>query len=155
MKWERRFYLEDEAATASLGARLAAGLREGDVLALSGDLGAGKTALARALIRAASNEEDAEVPSPTFTLVQTYECRNFEIWHFDLYRLAKPDDALELGIDEAFADAVSLIEWPERLGRYLPRQRLDILISLGAKESAREALLTAHDDDWRERLKIV
>jgi tRNA threonylcarbamoyladenosine biosynthesis protein TsaE len=155
MSNERRFYLEDEAATAMLGARLAAHLKPGDVLALTGGLGAGKTSLARALIRAATNEADEEVPSPTFTLVQTYECPSFDIWHFDLYRLEKPDDALELGIEEAFAEAVSLIEWPERLGGYLPRRRLDILIRQGAEEEAREALLTPHDEDWRERLKIV
>jgi tRNA threonylcarbamoyladenosine biosynthesis protein TsaE len=155
MNNERRFYLEDEAGTARLGQRLAACLRPGDVLALSGGLGAGKTALARALIQAATNEADEEVPSPTFTLVQTYECPQFDIWHFDLYRLEKPDDALELGIDEAFAEAVSLIEWPERLGGYLPRRRLDILITQGTEENAREALLVAHGEDWGERLKIV
>ena len=130
-------------------------LKPGDVLALSGGLGAGKTALARALIQAATNEADEEVPSPTFTLVQTYECPNFEIWHFDLYRLEKSNDALELGIDEAFAEAVSLIEWPERLGGYLPRRRLDILLSHGAGEGEREARLIAHGEDWRERLAIV
>lgn len=123
--------LPDEAATAHLGAALAAVLRPGDVVALDGDLGAGKTALARALIRAATGDPDEEVPSPTFTLVQTYDGTNgATYWHFDLYRLEQPDDAVELDIDEAFAKGVSLIEWPARLGGYLPRRALRIALTI-------------------------
>jgi tRNA threonylcarbamoyladenosine biosynthesis protein TsaE len=93
--------LPDEAATAALAARLAALLRPGDIVLLAGDLGAGKSFLARALIRAAAGEPELEVPSPTFTLVQSYDLPAGELWHFDLYRLAAPDEVLELGWDEA------------------------------------------------------
>ena len=98
-----------------------------DVIALRGDLGAGKTVFARAFIRARTRP-DEEVPSPTFTLVQVYEPAgraDAAIWHFDLFRLATAEDALELGIEDAFGGAISLIEWPERLGRLLPASRLD------------------------------
>ncbi len=131
--------LPDEAATARLGAALAAVLRPGDVVALDGDLGAGKTALARALIRAATGDPDEEVPSPTFTLVQTYDGLDGAVyWHFDLYRLEQPDDAVELDIDEAFAEGISLIEWPARLGGYLPRRALRIALTI-TDQAARRA----------------
>lgn len=131
--------LPDEAATARLGAALAAVLAPGDVVALDGDLGAGKTALVRALIRAATGDPGEEVPSPTFTLVQTYDGANGAIyWHFDLYRLESPDDAVELDIDEAFSDGIALIEWPARLGGYLPRRALRIALTIpeGARRRA-------------------
>src|SRR5947207_3065485 len=93
--------LPDPAATAALAGRVAPLARRGDVVALRGDLGSGKTAFARAFIAARAGRP-VEVPSPTFTLVQTYELPDGAIWHFDLYRLERPDDAIELGIDEAF-----------------------------------------------------
>ena len=139
--------LPDEAATAALGERLGAVARAGDVIALVGDLGAGKTTLARALIRSHLGPE-TEAPSPTFTLVQTYPGPHFEIWHFDLYRLEDPGEARELGMEEA-VDGLSLIEWPERLGRYLPPVRLEVRLSLeGAGRIARLVDL----DDWSTRL---
>lgn len=132
--------LPDEAATARLGAALAAVLAPGDVVALDGDLGAGKTALVRALIRAATGDADEEVPSPTFTLVQTYEGTNgATYWHFDLYRLESPDDAVELDIDEAFAEGIALIEWPARLGGYLPRRALRIALTITEGQTRRAA----------------
>jgi tRNA threonylcarbamoyladenosine biosynthesis protein TsaE len=143
--------LADLDATAELAAALARLLRSGDVVALEGDLGAGKTAFARALIHALT-ERDEEVPSPTFTLVQTYEAPGFDIWHFDLYRLEKPEDAFELGIEDAMADGVCLIEWPDRLGPWLPRDRLTVAFSYGTGESERVAMLTG-GGDWPERLK--
>src|SRR5882762_7586612 len=100
--------LPDETATAALGARIAAIARPGDVIALAGDLGAGKTTFARAFIRARGGS--GEVPSPTFTLVQIYELPDGPVWHFDLYRLRHPDEAWELGIEDAFRDGISLIE---------------------------------------------
>src|SRR5258708_24955199 len=96
--------LPDVAATAALAGRVAPLARRGDVVALSGALGSGKTTFARAFVAARAGRA-LEVPSPTFTLVQTYELPTGAIWHFDLYRLERPDDAIELGIDEAFADA--------------------------------------------------
>jgi tRNA threonylcarbamoyladenosine biosynthesis protein TsaE len=154
------FRLADLAATADLAGALAGRARAGDVIALHGPLGAGKTAFARAFItaRAALAEQtDAlgDVPSPTFTLVQTYDMTDPAIWHFDLYRLDKPDDALELGLDEAFADAISLIEWPERLGPYLPRRALHLSLDFdgpGSEEGARIARLTGAGD-WPVRLE--
>ena len=139
--------LPDEAATAALGERLGAVARAGDVIALVGDLGAGKTTLARALIRSHLGPE-TEAPSPTFTLVQTYPGPRFDIWHFDLYRLEDPGEARELGMEEA-VDGLSLIEWPERLGRYLPTVRLEVRLSLeGQGRIARLVDL----DDWSTRL---
>ena len=143
--------LPDVSATARLAAMLAEAARSGDVIALRGDLGAGKTELARAFVRRLT-DPDEEVPSPTFTLVQVYEAPAFEVWHFDLYRLERPDDALELDIEEAFAEAVSLIEWPERLGPYLPRDRLDLTLTLADPDSgARFAVLTG----WPDRLETL
>lgn len=145
------FDLPDAAATQALGAALAQRLKAGDVVALRGDLGAGKTELARGLIRALFGG-DTEVPSPTFTLVQTYEDESIplSLWHFDLYRLEDPEEAFELGIEDAFAEAVSLIEWPERLGRHLPARRLDI--ALAQAGDGRRATLSG-GGDWPERLK--
>ena len=141
------FDLPDEAATAALAARIAALARKGDVIALRGDLGAGKTCFARAFIRALGDAEE-EVPSPTFTLVQVYRPG---IWHFDLYRLRAPEEAWELGIEEAFADGIALIEWPERLGALLPRERLDVGLAFADLPQARCAALDA-GSEWRERL---
>jgi len=142
--------LANEAATADFAAALAPFLKPGDVVALDGDLGAGKTAFARTLINALPGEPE-DVPSPTFTLVQTYERGGMEIWHFDLYRLEAPDEALELCIEDAFLDAVSLIEWPDKLGPLLPRGVLRVTLSNGATETAREIALSG-DDNWAERL---
>jgi len=146
----RTVNLSDEAATRRLGAALAALARPGDVIALRGTLGAGKSTLARAFIRAVTTP-DEEVPSPTFTLVQQYDGEAGLIWHFDLYRLEKPEDALELDIEEAFAEGISLIEWPDRLGRHLPRRRLDITLAAGDDEGGRTVTLTA-TGPWAARL---
>jgi len=140
--------LPDAAATAALAARLAPLAAIGDVLALRGELGTGKTSFARAFIAARAGRA-LEVPSPTFTLVQTYDLPDGAIWHFDLYRLERPDDAVELGIEEAFALGISLIEWPERLGDLLPRERLDL--SLAYATVGRRAVLAA-GDGWHDRL---
>lgn len=142
--------LPDEAATAALAARLAALARRGDVLALQGDLGCGKTAFARAFINALPGESE-EVPSPTFTLVQIYPRGEAEVWHFDLYRLERAEDALELGLEEALAEGISLIEWPERLGGGLPRNALTLAFSFGETAQARRVAL-AGGPDWRDRL---
>ncbi len=151
------FDLPDPSATADLAGRLAAHARPGDVIALSGDLGSGKTSFARAFIKAlpdpgdVAGSADEEVPSPTFTLVQVYRRAPADVWHFDLYRLERPEEAYELGIEEAFAGAISLIEWPERLGPLLPAERLEIALGFGAAPQARHAVLTGNGA-WRRRL---
>ena len=149
-------HLPAPADTQALGRALARLLRAGDVLALRGDLGAGKTALARALIRALPGPPgaaDEEVPSPTFTLVQSYPRRPTEVWHFDLYRIERPEEVYELGIEEAFAGGISLIEWPERMAGLLPEDRLDITLTYasGEAESGRHARLEG-GGDWPQRL---
>ena len=110
--------LRDLAATGALGARIAAGLQVGDCVALKGDLGAGKTTLARAILRALAVTE--RVPSPTFTLVQSYETPRLTLYHYDLYRIRDPREIDELGLDEALQDGAALIEWPERGGDRIP-----------------------------------
>lgn len=143
--------LADETATRALGARLAALARAGDVILLYGTLGTGKSTLARAFVQALTSP-DEEVPSPTFTLVQAYEAEPGDIWHFDLYRLEKPEDAWELGIEDAFVDGISLIEWPERLGGLIPRRRLEVALEAGASQTSRRATLTSHTQ-WDDRMK--
>ena len=133
-----------------LGARIARALRIGDAVCLYGPLGAGKTTLARGLIRALTTP-DEEVPSPTFTLVQTYDGPHFTVAHFDLYRLVRPEEAFELGLDEALDDGAAVIEWPERLGGALPANRLDIELS-APPEGGRLARLTGHGD-WMNRME--
>ncbi|MEP1516702.1 MAG: tRNA (adenosine(37)-N6)-threonylcarbamoyltransferase complex ATPase subunit type 1 TsaE, partial [Nitratireductor sp.] len=120
-----RIALPDEAATTRLGDDLAMALAPGDVVRLQGDLGAGKTALARAIIRAVAADPELEVPSPTFTLVQSYALR-FDLHHCDLYRLAAPDELDELGFDELAETGVVLVEWPERAGDRLDGAALTV-----------------------------
>jgi len=143
-----RFDVADESGTAAFAGRLAGVLKPGDIVALDGTLGAGKTALARALINALPGEPE-DVPSPTFTLVQTYSRGDLEIFHFDLYRIEDAEEAFELGIEDAFADAVSLIEWPERLGTLLPRKHLNVRIE---ETPAGRRITLSGNDDWRARL---
>jgi tRNA threonylcarbamoyladenosine biosynthesis protein TsaE len=125
----KRLSLPDAAATEALGATLAGILAPGDALCLFGDLGAGKTTLARGLVGAWTGLTD-DTPSPTYTLVQTYDGPRGELWHFDLYRLESPDDAAELGLDEALASGVAVIEWPERLGTFAPADRLELRLAM-------------------------
>jgi tRNA threonylcarbamoyladenosine biosynthesis protein TsaE len=139
----------DEAATAALARDLARLARPRDVITLTGTLGAGKTSLARAFISALGGGD--EVPSPTFTLLQVYDTPGATIYHFDLYRLEAPEDAFEIGIEDAFADGISLIEWPDRLGPYLPRERLDVTIRQGLHETERRFEF-AGSADWLMRL---
>ena len=124
------FFLPDEAATERLGAALARRLRPRDVVALQGGLGVGKTTLARAILRAASGDPALIVPSPTFTLVEIYDTPMGVFWHFDLYRLEEPEQVFELGWEEARADGMALVEWAERLGTLLPRERLTVTLSM-------------------------
>lgn len=124
--------LPDEAATVALGRRLAKAAQSGDCLLLSGGVGAGKSTLARAFIRARCGEAE-EVPSPTFTLVQVYEDGKTEIWHADLYRLTHPDEVWELGLDDAFQRAICLVEWPDRLGGHLPERAMHLALEMAGE----------------------
>lgn len=150
--------LPDLKATCALAGQIAARVRPGDVLALRGELGVGKTAFARAFIQAFAMNAGApapdEIPSPTFTLVQIYEFDNCAIYHFDLYRVETSTEAYELGIEDAFADSVSLIEWPDRLGELLPTDRLEITLRDGATENARRAEID-FIGDWSRRAKEI
>ena len=139
--------MADEAATGRLGAAIAAALRAGEAVCLEGPLGAGKSTLARALVRALTTP-DEDVPSPTFTLVQFYEGAGLNIAHFDLYRLTSAEEAYEIGLDEALEDGAAVIEWPGRLEGRLPPDRLDIEIII--EGDARRARLQGHGA-WKGR----
>lgn len=145
-----RIDLRTEADTLALGARLAPLLRPGDAICLSGDLGAGKSTLARGLIAARTGAREA--PSPTFTFVESYEAADLVLWHFDLYRLHRPEDVWELGYEDALEDGAALIEWPERIGALAPENAL--LISLEHHDNGRIAVIKA-DDSWTMRLAAL
>lgn len=142
--------LGDLAAVKRLGAALARELRRGDAILLRGDLGAGKTELARAVVRARMDTE-VEVPSPTFTLIQTYETPDLVIAHADLYRVEQAGELAELGLDEALDDGAVLVEWPERADGLWPATRLEIALSILDGGQERQAILTAYGD-WTSRL---
>ena len=135
----------DLDALTALAVRLADEAQPGDVIALWGDLGAGKTTFARAFITARAQQAGVpvdEVPSPTFTLVQTYEMPDAAIWHFDLYRLSNAAEVWELGIEEALADGISLIEWPERMGALLPTRRIDLSLAFAESPDLRHVTVS-------------
>ena len=149
------FFLKDEAATARLGEWFANHLTGGDCVLLSGPIGAGTSHFARAFIRARLGRME-DVPSPTFTLVQTYDA-DVEIWHADLYRLSHPDEVIELGLEQAFSNAICLIEWPDRLGNLAPANAIRLELSaLGegrmvtVRCDARTDLMAALSRGWAE-----
>lgn len=133
-------YTLTQQGLSNLAQPLAKALRPGDVIALWGDLGVGKTTFARILIQTLVGDA-IDVPSPTFTLVQAYDTSQGEVWHCDLYRLKDPEEVFELGLEDAFHEAICLIEWPERLGDLLPRRRIDITFKI-VNETTREITLT-------------
>jgi N-acetylmuramate 1-kinase len=144
-----------ESELARLAEDIAFAARPGDLIALRGELGAGKTTLARAIIHAFGSDECEEIPSPTFTLVQTYATRRMPVAHFDLYRLNAPSEIDELGLDLALKQGVALVEWPERAGRALPASRLEILLedeSGKTEDSATRRVSLAGQRDWATRL---
>lgn len=141
--------LPDQDATARLALVLADCLHPGDVVLLDGQIGAGKTHLARALIRARLGRME-DVPSPTFTLVQTYEAEDSDLWHADLYRLTHPDEVTELGLEAAFETAICLIEWPDRLGDLRPADAL--LVELHPDGEGRAARLSGGRGDLLARI---
>lgn len=145
----RTLALPDEAATARLAQAVARLARAGDAILLAGPYGTGKTAFARAFLRAATGDPDLVVPSPSFTLVQTYALPDgVEVWHYDLWRVAGADELAELGWDEARA-GIALVEWPERLGSLAPAGALTIALApVAGDPDARVATLTG----WPDRL---
>lgn len=147
---DTRITLASAEDTRALAERWAPLMRAGDVLLLEGSVGAGKTHFARSLIQTLLVAPE-DVPSPTFTLVQTYDAPEFEIWHADLYRLSSPDEVIELGLEEAFSTALCLVEWPDRLGEDAPAQALRLQFEATSED---ERLLTVswHDASWAERL---
>jgi len=152
MSQSRHLTLTDLAATAELGHCLAGLLVAGDVVCLAGDLGAGKTTLARQVIADLCRVDDA--PSPTYTIVQVYETEAaIALWHVDLYRIEEPGELEQLGLDDAFDDAITLIEWPDRLGSHLPVDRLEISIAMTGSgvETIREARITGFGS-WESRV---
>ena len=149
--------LASPEATAALGRFLAGIMGPGDTLLLSGQLGSGKTLLARALIQSRLGPAGAEtdVPSPSFTLVQTYAGPDTEIWHADLYRLCDVGDLIELGLDEAFGTALCIVEWPERLDAMMPPDALHVTLSHVSDDhpDLRQAHLHGARDRWGARLR--
>lgn len=148
----------DEMAVGALAARVAARLAPGDILFLRGDLGAGKTAFARALLRALCRAPDLNVPSPTFTLVQLYDSPLGPVWHFDLYRLQEPEEIYEIGWEDALSGGVMLVEWPERLGMaaeggLAPPDRLEIGLDIDPENAARRHIHLIPHGQWVTRLQ--
>ena len=141
-------------ATTRLASKISTVLIAGDVLLLDGPLGAGKSHFARAVIHDQLGS-DEDVPSPTFTLVQVYETPNFDIWHCDLYRLSDPDAAIELGLDEAFETAACLIEWPSRLGAFIPKKAVTLQLEMGMEEGSRIAHFHGRPSPFRSRLETL
>ena len=135
------------AATERFAARVAAAIRPGDVILLSGPLGAGKTAFARALLRAATDDPALEVPSPSFTLVQLYDTPAGRVHHYDLWRLTGPKALVELGWNDALEDIV-LVEWPDRLGTLTPPDALRLAFGLADDPDARTVMI----EGWSGRL---
>lgn len=145
--------LADIAATERVAIDLASTLQLGDVVGLSGDLGVGKTVLARAVIQGLAQKYNIvidHIPSPTFTLVQQYDFPAFSLLHIDLYRIERPEDTLELGLEDFFAEGICLIEWPEQLGPYLPEDRLHLTLYSGDHESDRMLQIEEYGA-WRTR----
>ncbi len=146
--------LHSEKDTQALAASLANQARVGDIIYLKGTLGMGKSTFARAFIRHLADNPHLEVPSPTFTLVQSYTDISLPVWHFDLYRLNSPEEIEELGLDEALSTAVSLIEWPERLGIMTFSNTLVLALKAGKTADEREVRLSG-DASWGDRLREV
>ena len=140
-----------ETDTALLGAKLAPIMKKGDVIALEGPLGSGKSVLARGFIRSLCGQ-DTIVTSPTYNLVQVYVCSVFEVWHCDLFRLEEKDEIFEVGLDEAFENAVTIIEWPSQLGCWLPDRRLRISFKGEELDGAR-CIVFEGNSRWQMRLE--
>lgn len=146
--------LHSPEETCALAERLSASLRPGDVLLLSGGIGAGKTHFARCLIHALQDTPE-DVPSPTFTLVQVYDTEAGELWHADLYRLSDPDQCVELGLTDAFEDAICLVEWPDRLEDLAPGNALSLDFTTDERECVRHLAMRWTDPRWDTRARAL
>lgn len=152
---ELKFYLQNLDASRSLAGQFGKILKTGDIITFEGTLGAGKTEFCRAIIHALGYNED--VPSPTFSLLQTYEPSLDDldtpaVWHLDLYRLEKSEDVFELGIEDGFDTAITLIEWPDKMGTYLPDEHLNVTLTMAKEEGARHIVFSCNEY-WAHRLK--
>ncbi len=145
------FTTATEGETRAFAARLAALCKPGDCLLLQGDLGAGKTALARGFIQ--SLVPNTEVTSPTFNLVQTYDAAPATIWHFDLYRLKSPSELAEIGLDDALESGITLIEWPEIAQSHWPKHALTI--QLQASGDSRTLTLSGASARWKQHFATL
>jgi tRNA threonylcarbamoyladenosine biosynthesis protein TsaE len=142
----------DVSLTHRLAAALARQCRRGDCILLRGDLGAGKTTFARGFIRELQSATD-EIVSPTFTLVQTYPTKDGNtVWHFDFYRLKNANEVLEIGLDEALHEGITLIEWPELAQSRLPEDALNVTIAMGSQPGQRQLTFTGLKEAWQARL---
>ncbi|MEM7075959.1 MAG: tRNA (adenosine(37)-N6)-threonylcarbamoyltransferase complex ATPase subunit type 1 TsaE [Pseudomonadota bacterium] len=146
--------LESPDATERFARRVAQDLRPGDTLLLSGPVGAGKSHFARMTIQTLLTEPE-DIPSPTYTLVQTYPGPSGEIWHADLYRLSDTLEIVELGLSDAFSTAICIVEWPDRLGTLAPNTALRLAFSATDRETEREVQLSWQDGAWDRRLSNV
>ena len=156
--WSYRFPALSEAASKALAADLAGVIKQGDIVALDGDLGLGKSTFARALLRSRADDAFMEVPSPTFTLVQSYALgetgSKIEISHFDLYRISDFEELYEIGLEESWQTGAALIEWPDRAEDLLPKETLWLRFTLGESDASRQLTLLG-DANWGERLQRI
>lgn len=145
------FSLSSPRDTTELARQLGAVLETGDVLLLEGPVGAGKTHFARSLIQSILKSPE-DVPSPTFTLVQTYDTARGALWHADLYRLSSSHEIEELGLAEAFEEAICIVEWPDRLGELAPDHALHLTFKAGHSDDAREVVFSWNTQRWDDRV---
>ncbi|GAA6209687.1 hypothetical protein NBRC116601_29800 [Cognatishimia sp. WU-CL00825] len=144
--------LRSPEETTQLATGFAAALKPGDTILLTGDIGAGKTHFCRSLIQARLGYLE-DVPSPTFTLIQTYDTEDVELWHADLYRLSSPDEVIELGLIEAFSEAICLVEWPDRLAELAPKTALSAAFKMTETPGERSLTLRWTTQYWTDLLK--
>ncbi len=155
--YSERVLLPSPEATEQLARKIAEYLAPGDVILVEGPIGAGKSHFCRAAIRhlLAKEGRDEEIPSPTFTLVQTYDLTSMEVWHADLYRLSDPSQTSELGLDDAFGTAIVFVEWPDRLGEGAPKTALRLSLSPADNADSRIAIFSATDPRWQRLLSSL
>ena len=148
---KKTFVSNGPLETEELASALKENLQNGDIILLKGEIGAGKSLFARSLIQSAMDQEE-EVPSPTFTIVQTYETKLGSIWHADLYRLTDHSEIFELGLIDAFVSEIVIVEWPERLGHLEPQDALTVEIII-LENDKREVIFSSNSSMWKVRLE--